>query len=83
MTSQPGKKTISVHILINISKSKGNRTMKFGQLIGYNMRNIFPEKSCAKCVGETINSAYLWINSRKFYAICFYYYDKLRAIKIY
>ena len=27
--------------------------MKFGQLIGYNMRNIFLEKSCTKCGGET------------------------------
>ena len=25
--------------------------MKFGQLIEYNMRNIFPEKSYAKCGG--------------------------------
>ena len=28
--------------------------MKFGQLIEYNMRNIFVEKSYAKCAGETI-----------------------------
>ena len=28
--------------------------MKFGQLIEYNMRNIFVEKSYAKCDGETI-----------------------------
>ena len=27
--------------------------MKFGQLIGYNMRNIFLEKSYTKCDGET------------------------------
>ena len=27
--------------------------MKFGQLKEYNMRNIFPEKSYTKCVGET------------------------------
>ena len=27
--------------------------MKFGQLIEYNMRNIFPEKSYRKFVGET------------------------------
>ena len=41
MTSQPGKQTIAVHILPNISRSKGNQTVKFGQLIEYNMRNIF------------------------------------------
>ena len=28
--------------------------MKFGQLIEYNMRNIFIEKSYTKCAGETI-----------------------------
>ena len=27
-------------------------TMKFVQLIEYNMRNIFPEKSYTKCGGE-------------------------------
>ena len=28
--------------------------MKFGQLIEYNLRNIFLEKSYTKCGGETI-----------------------------
>ena len=28
--------------------------MKFGQLIEYNMRNIFVEKSYTKCAGEII-----------------------------
>ena len=45
MTSQPGQQTIAIHILPNISRSKGNQEMKFGQLIEYNMRNIFVEKS--------------------------------------
>ena len=45
--------TVAIHILPNIS-SKGNQTMKFGQLIEYNMRNIFLEKSYTKCGGETI-----------------------------
>ena len=53
MTSQPGQQTILIHILPNISRSKGNQTMKFGQLIEYNMRNIFLEKSFTKCGGET------------------------------
>ena len=38
-----------MHILPNISRSKGNEALKFGQLIEYNMRNIFVEKSYAKC----------------------------------
>ena len=53
MTSQPGQQTIVIHILSNISRSKGNQTMKFGQLIEYNMRNIFLEKLYTKCGGET------------------------------
>ena len=28
--------------------------MKFGQLLEYNMKNIFVEKSYTKCGGETI-----------------------------
>ena len=31
--------------------------MKFGQLIEYNIRNIFYEKSYTKCGGETISRA--------------------------
>ena len=38
----------------NNSRSKGNQEMKFGQLIEYNMRNIFVETSYIKCSGETI-----------------------------
>ena len=65
VTSQPGK---------------GNQTMKFGQLIQCKIKNIFLEKSCAICSGETSprhflknqNRAYLWINSLKFYIVCFY-----------
>ena len=36
---------IVIHILPNISRSIGNQTMKFGQSIECNMRNIFLEKS--------------------------------------
>ena len=35
MTSQPGKQTISIQILPNTSRNKGNQTMKSGQLIEY------------------------------------------------
>ena len=54
MTSQSGKQTIAIHILPNISWSNGNQTIKFGQLIEYNMRKNFLEKSYTKCGGETI-----------------------------
>ena len=54
MKSQPGSQTIAIHILPNISRSKGNQEMKFVQLIEYNMRNIFVEKLYPKCAGKTI-----------------------------
>ena len=47
------KQTIAIHVLPNISRSKSNQTMIFGQLIEYKMRNIFLEKSYTKCDGET------------------------------
>ena len=53
MMSQPGYQKIATHMLPNISRSKGNQTMKFGHLIDYDMRNIFLEKSHTKCGGET------------------------------
>ena len=53
MKSQPGLQTIAIHILLNISQSKGNQTMKFGQLIEYNKRNIFLQKLCRKWSKET------------------------------
>ena len=47
-----------MHILPNISRSKGNQTVKFGQLIECNMRKIFTEKSYTKCNGETSPRAF-------------------------
>ena len=41
MTPQTRQQTITIHILLIISRSKGNQTMKFGQLIEYKMKNIF------------------------------------------
>ena len=43
MTSQTGQQMTTIHILPNISRSKVNQTMKFGQLIEYNMRKFFHE----------------------------------------
>ena len=41
-------------MLTIISRRKGNKAMKFGQLIEYKTRNIFLNKSYTKCGGETI-----------------------------
>ena len=40
MMLKPGKQIITIHRLLNISRSKGNQTMKFGQLIEQNMRKF-------------------------------------------
>ena len=53
MTSQLGSQINVIRILPNISKSKGNQTKKFDQLIEYNMRNIFLQKSYTKYGTET------------------------------
>ena len=47
MTSQAGKQMIATYTLPNISRNKGNQSMKFGQIIEYNMRN-FPVKILKK-----------------------------------
>ena len=53
MKSKLGYPTIVVHILPNISRSKDNQTMKFGQLIEYNMTKNFLEKSYIECCRGT------------------------------
>ena len=54
MMSQTGQQTIAKHILTNISRSKGNQTMKPGQLMEHNMKHIFLEKSHTKFGRENI-----------------------------
>ena len=49
MSLQPGKQTIAIHIFPNISRSKGNQTITFDQLIGNNMTDISPKKLYIKC----------------------------------
>ena len=40
-TLQTGKQEITIHISPSISRSKGDQTVKFGQLIEYNVRIFF------------------------------------------
>ena len=91
MTSQSGQQTIVIHILFNISRSKGNHRMKFGQLIECNMRDIFLEKSQTKCSGESSprpfseklkSSISLDQQSKVLYSLLLFY-GKLRVIEIY
>ena len=41
-------------MLTNISRSKGNYAIKFGQLTEYSFGKKIPEKSCTRCGGETV-----------------------------
>ena len=48
ITSKSGQQTIAIHILSNVSQSKGNQTMKLGAFIEYNKINIFRQIQCGK-----------------------------------
>ena len=48
------KGALSIQTLPNFSRRKRNQTIKSGQLIKYNITNIFLEKSYTKCGGRTI-----------------------------
>ena len=61
MTSQPGFQTIAIHILPNILQSKGNQTMKFGQLIQYNKRNIFFKNFAENEAGRLVPGLLLFL----------------------
>ena len=43
MTSEPGLQTTVIHILPNISQSKGNQTRKFCQLIENETGKLVPD----------------------------------------
>ena len=91
MTSQPRKQTIAIHILQYISRNKDKQTMKFGQLIECNMRNIFFQKSYIKCAGDTSPRQFskkskLSISldqQPRVLQSLFLLYAKLRAIEVY
>ena len=48
ITSSTLKQIIKIQILTNTSRSNDNKTMKLGQLIEYNVKNIFLQNSCTK-----------------------------------
>ena len=44
----------------NISRSKDNQTLKVGQVIEYNKRNIFLQKSCKNEAGRLVPDLFLF-----------------------
>ena len=67
-TPQPGWQTITIHILPNISKTKSNLTMKFGQLIKLIKRNIFLQKPWEKWGRET-RSRPVFVSEKSLYEV--------------
>ena len=91
MNSQPGWQTTVIHILPNNLRSKGNQTMKSGQLMECNMKNLYPGMSYTKYGKETSPRRFseklkLTISldrwSKAFCSLVLLY-DKLRAIEMY
>ena len=55
LVSQTGQQIFTIYILLNISRSKDNQTMNFGQLVEYKIGNIFLEKNNAQnLVGKLV-----------------------------
>ena len=58
MTPSTGNQIITIHVLPNILRSKYDQIMKFGQLMEYNMRNIFLQNSCRRYDREISSRPY-------------------------
>ena len=59
MTLQPEKQTTAINILPNILRSKGNQTMKFRELIKYNMKNFFLENHTENMIVKLFPDTFL------------------------
>ena len=50
---------ITIHILSNISRSKDNQTIKFGQLLKYNMKKLISKNHTQNVVGKVVPGPFL------------------------
>ena len=48
MTLQTGQQIFTIHVLPNVSRSKGNQVLKFGKLMKHDVRIVFVQTSCRK-----------------------------------
>ena len=91
LTSQPGKQTIAILILPNILERKGHQIMKFGQLIEYNISNIFLENHTENSVEKLFPDPFLknqkcslsLDREAKVLCILFLLYAKLSTVQTY
>ena len=58
--SQTGKQIITIHILPDISRSKEIPTMKFCQLIKYNIKNIYYKNHAEDEAGRLVPGLFLF-----------------------
>ena len=63
MTSQTGQQIITMHVFPNISRSKGNQAMKFGQLIKYSIRNNFLKNYAENEAERLVPDLFLFLES--------------------
>ena len=59
MTSKTGKQIITIHILPNISRSKGNKIMKFGQFINVTWKIPFSKNYTLNVVENLVPDLFL------------------------
>ena len=52
---------MTTHTLSNISLSKGNQALKFGQVVQDNKRNIFLQKSVENEAGRLVPDLFLFV----------------------
>ena len=70
MASSNGIQTITIYILPNISRSKGNQTKKFGQIVERNLRRIFLQKSCKKWDKRLVADLILFLKTALYEVNC-------------
>ena len=59
MTPQAEKQIISIRILPNVSRSRGNLAMEFVQLIKYSMKKFFLKKHAENEIGRLVPDLFL------------------------
>ena len=58
MTLQLGKQTITIHLLLNISRRKGNQTKKLGQLIEITRETLLFKNHTENEIGRLVTDVF-------------------------
>ena len=69
MTFKPGKQTVAIHILRNISRSRGRQAMKFNQLIECNAKIFFFKNHVEKEVAKLLPDFFFFFLGKVFYEV--------------